>query len=1059
MMKESILSLTKSFFYSKPKGIILHTVIMLLTGMFWNASLVHAQGNRTIRGIVIDQHKNPVADATVIIEGTSIATSTNERGNFTLQIPEKATKLIVSSIGYNRAEVIIGSQSDFRITINNYSIDIEETVVVGYGTQKRETVVGSVSQVSGEALQRTGGVSNVGSALTGNLPGLITSASTGMPGEENPQIVIRGVSSWNSGGPLILVDGLERPEFFAQMDIGSVESISILKDASATAVFGSRGANGVIIVTTKRGALGRAEVSARVNTTMKSASKLPLKFDAYDAIGVRNLAIERELGANPGGWANYIPESVRYKYRFPSNAEEAERYPNIDWQDVLFKDVAMSYNANVGIRGGTNFVKYFSSLDYQNEGDLMRNYDNNRGYDPGYSYNRINVRSNLDFNLTPSTVFRVDLGGTYGIRKAPWTGNNGNDQAFWGAAYNNAPDAFMPIYSDGYWGFAGPSGGGVNSIRVLAVGGVKYFTTTTITSNFVLEQNLDKLIKGLNFRGAVSLDNRFREVDRGINDENNDAIQKFIDPWTGAIQFSRDMDTNGRFDYFEPTAWTTGVGYVEGGQRRSYYQAQLNYANTFWEDHNLTAMGMFSRQIDALGNQIPRYREDWVFRTTYNYKGKYMLEYNGAYNGSEQFSPDYRFSYYSSGGLGYMVSEENFLKNVNFLDMLKFKGSYGEVGDDLSGLINPPRFLYMDEWVYGNQSYMGNRGDTPGTSPYVWYRQTTVGNPSVRWETAYKYNAGAEFSILQGLVKGEFNWFHDNRNDIFMSWDRAIPTYFGIGAPQANLGRTTTRGYELELHFNKQINPNLKVWADFAMTHAKSNVLFRDDREFEEEYRKNAGYPIGQTRNVIGQGFYNTWDELYAGTPHQNNNINRFPGGYLVSDYNGDGIIDNFDSAPYGYPTIPENTYNTNIGIDYKGLSLFLQFYGVNNVTREVSFASLSNNRNLVFEEGSYWSKDNISADSPLPRWSVGSSYLNADRYLFDGSYLRLKNAELAFRFQPSHLRRLGISTLRVFANGNNLFLWTKMPDDREANFGPGSGGQGTYPTMRRFNLGFNLTF
>ncbi|WP_207427822.1 TonB-dependent receptor [Pedobacter sp. SYSU D00535] len=1018
---------------------------------------VRAQ-TRAVKGVVLDAQQNTVIGATVTVKGTTVRAGTNENGEFSINVPETAQTLVVAYIGMVTQEVDIRGKSSVRIVMKDDVSELKEVVVVGYGTQKKATVIGAVTQTSARELERTGGVSNVAAALTGNLPGLITTQSSGMPGEENPQILIRGQSSWNNSAPLILVDGVERPEFFAQMDVGSVESISVLKDASATAVYGSRGANGVIIVTTKRGVDGRAEVTGRVSSTFKTASQLPGKLDAYDAIGIRNMAIERELGASPGEWNSYIPEGIRLKYRNPANVEEAERYPNIDWQSALFKDYAMAYNANLGIRGGTKFTKYFASLDYQKEGDLMRDYDNNRGYEPGYDFNRINVRSNLDFQLTPSTVFKVDLGGTYGIRKTPWQG--GNDNTFWQAAYTNAPDAFMPLYSNGLYGFAGPGGAGTNSIRALAVSGLQYITTATIMSNFVLEQKLDKLLNGLNFRGTVSLDNRFREIDRGINDLNNDAQQFYIDPRTGQVSYSRDFDTNSRFDYFEPLAWTSGVGSIDnsrqnGTQRRLYYQGQLNYARTFARDHNLTLMGVFSRQEDARGSIIPIYREDWVFRTTYNFKNKYLLEYNGAYNGSEKFGPGYRFAFFSSGGLGYVLSEENFMKSLKFVDQFKLRASYGEVGDD-SG---DQRFLFMDQWSYGGQSLLDGVGDLNAASPYTWYSQSGIGNPNIRWETVYKYNAGADFTFWGGLLSGNVDVFRDKRVDVLMYNGRAVPSYFGANAPAANIGRVTTQGYEFELSVSRSWN-NIRLWADFAMTHAKSKVLFRDDPEFMENYRKQAGFPLGQTRSHVSQGYYNNWDELYGSTPHDTENLNRFPGGYFILDYNADGVIDNFDSVPYGYSNTPENTFNFNIGGEWKGLSLFLQFYGVNNVNRNVPFTSLNGRQNLVYDEGSYWSPQNMNADSPLPRFTRGAGYIMGSRYQYDGSYFRLKNAEIAYRFQPSQIRRLGLSGLRVFANGNNLLLWTKMPDDRESNFSTNNNGAGgAYPTLRRFNLGLNVTF
>ena len=939
---------------------------------------------------------------------------------------------------------------------------LKEVVVVGYGEQKKETVIGAVTQTSHEVLERTGGVSNVASALTGNLPGLVTNSSTGMPGDENPQIVIRGQNTWNGGSPLILVDGVERPEFFNTMDIGSVESISVLKDASATAVFGSRGANGVIIVTTKRGLEGKAQITARFNSTAKVVSKLPGKYDSYDAIGVRNRAIENELSSFPDSWNNYIPEAIRYKYGFPANREEAERYPNVDWQNTLFKDYAMAYNANVGIRGGTDFVKYFASVDFQNEGDLFRDFNNNRGYDPGYTYNRLNFRSNLDFQLTSSTKLSANLGGTYAERKTPWGG--GNDYGFWESAYNGAPDLFVPQYEDGSWGYFQPDEQkGLNSVRILSLSGVEKHTTTRLSTTFNLDQNLDMLLEGLNFKGTLAIDNTFLENERGVNDLYNPFQEKWIDPVTGQVAYKQPYSTVTRFDFYEGGPyWNPSSGTIEtdqwnGPQRRVFYQLQTNYANTFAENHNVSLMGLMNRQQDAIGSVIPSYREDWVFRTTYDYKNKYMVEYNGAYNGSEKFAPEYRFAFFSSGGLGWVVSEEAFMDALPFVDFMKLRASYGEVGDDQIG----DRFLYMNQWAYGNNTRMGLVGWQSEPSPYTWYRQTAVGNPSVRWETVYKYNAGLDFDLFNGLIDGSVDVFRDDRKDILMAGDRAVPSYFGTDAPAANLGQVQTQGYEITLGLDHTFDNEMRVWADFAMTHAESEVIQRDDPQLLYDYQKDAGYQLGQARTHISSGYYNTWDELYASTPHNANNASKIPGNYHILDFNGDGIIDSFDSAPFGFTGVPQNTFNTNVGFGWKGFSCFVQFYGVNNVTRQVVFTSLAGQTNRVYEQGTFWSKENPDADTPMPRWlSTTAGYNSGNRYFYDGSYLRLKNAEIAYLFTSGWVERMGLQSLRLYANGNNLLLWTEMPDDRESNFaGTGWASQGAYPTVRRFNLGLNVSF
>lgn len=1007
-----------------------------------------------IRGVIIDAKDGmPLPGVTILIKGTTKGVATGVNGDFKIDA-QPGQILVVSFIGFRSTEIVVeANKTVYNISLSEAETALQEFVVIGYGEQRRETLIGAVSQTSGEVLQRTGGVSNLGAALQGNLPGLIAVQSSGAPGDEQPQIVIRGNNTWNGNGPLILVDGVERPEFFNNMDIGSVESISVLKDASATAVFGSRGANGVIIVTTKRGREGKAEIVARVNTTVKSPSKLPGKMDAYDAIGIRNLAIERELTSSPQAWAQMIPQEIREKYRNPANLEEAERYPNIDWQNYLFKDYAMAYNANLSITGGTKMTKYFAAFDFQNEGDLFREFDNGRGYQPGYNFNRLNFRNNLDFKLTSSTTLKVNLGGIYGVRKTPW--NGANSANFWRAAYRNPPDVFMPRYSNGLWGYYPLDDfGAINSARVLAIGGIENITTTSLSTNIVLEQDLGKIIKGLNFRGTIALDNTFTETGRGVNDLFNNTEEMWIDPVTGRVNLKNNFD-NSNFDFFQPIAWTTQGGAVQGAQRRMFYQAQLNYNTTIAKNHNLNAMGLVMRQEDAIGNMIPSYREDWVFRTVYNYKNKYLAEYNGAYNGSEKFGVNYRFAFFSSGGLGWVISEESFMKKIKQIDFLKVTASYGEVGDDNIG----GRFLFMNQWAFGGSSRLASIGWRDDFSPFTWYREDVLGNPNVRWETVYKYNLKTEFSLFNGFVDGSFDIFRDNRVDILMAGDRSIPSYFGTRAPAANLGRVETTGYEVELRFNKVLKNGIRVWADVALTRAVDFVVNRDDPEFLPAYQKRAGFQLGQARSHINSGFYNTWDEVFASTPHNTNNGGKLPGGYQILDFNADGVIDAFDSAPFGFSNIPQNTYNTNIGMEYKGFSFFMQFYGVSNVTRSIPFTNLDGQRNLVYDEGTYWSKDNPNAGTPLPVWLTPVSYYYGARYLYDGSFLRLKNAEVAYSLNAARAKKFGMGGLRVFLNGNNLLVWSKMPDDRESNFGTGAAWEGAYPMMRRVNLGLMMTF
>ena len=1019
-------------------------------------SLTAYAQNVTVRGTVVDASGESLIGVTVQVEGESTGTVTDLDGRFVLlNVPSSAT-LLVTYVGMQPQSIPLNGRTTLSVTMMEDSEMLEEVIVVGFGQQRKESVVGAIAQTNAKVLERTGGVSSLGQALTGNLPGVVTMTTSGKPGEEDPEITIRGVSSWNGSAPLILVDGVERP--MSGIDINSVATISVLKDASATAIFGVRGANGVILITTKRGEEGKANVDINVSTTMKTYSKLPELMDSYDALMLRNRVIENELGYAPNQWVNYRPHDIINKYRNPANLEEFERYPNVNWVDELLKDVATSYNANVNVSGGTRFVKYFASLDYAHEGDIYKQFDNNRGYDTGFGYDRINVRSNMDFSLTKSTTLRVNLSGSHAVSKG--TNFNAYENLVWAAFYGIAPDMFRPKYSDGSFGYyhPNPTQASTNSMEDMSVNGVGYTTSDRLYTDFTLKQDLGFLLKGLTLQGRLAFDNSFQELNRGIDDTNDweDNPHKWIDPETGQVFTDVTVDGNNKFDYQNNIAWMTGAGSVNNGAtyRRLNYSGQLNYSNTFG-DHSVGAMGNFSREQYATGSQLPFYRENWVFRTTYDFARRYMLEYNGAYNGSEKFSKDYRFAFFQSGALGWMFSEEPLIKNLdlNWLDMLKFRASYGQIGDDNIG----GRWLYMDSWGYGGAFNHALTGVDPSNSPYQWYYESQVGNPNVHWEVATKLDIAADYALFGGVISGSVDFFKENRSNILLDGGRrSVPSYFGTTAPTANLGEVETSGYELEMRWNKPLNREWRLWGNVFYTHARNKVIEADDPLLKPEYQKAANKAIGQTYAHVGYGYYNNWDELYGSTGHDESDDARIPGNYILLDYDADGIISTFDNIPYGYTGVPQNTVNSQVGVDYKGWSAFVQFYGVSNVTRYVGLQSLGGIKNTAFREGTYWSKDDTSADVPLPRWgTIPSGYSNGARYLHDGSYIRLKYAELSYTFSKEEwLKKIGLTNLKVFANGNNLFLWTKMPDDRESN----TGGNSAYPTQKRFNLGLRIS-
>ena len=1030
---------------------------MLLYGL-----AINAQNGIVVKGIVVDENDEPVIGANISLKGnSSIGTIANIDGNFQITVPNASSVLVFSFIGMTPQEIKVGNNTTMRIVLRTDNVQLEEVIVVGYGQQKKASVVGAITQTDAKTLERSGGVSSLGQALTGALPGVITSSSSGMPGAEDPKIIIRTQSSWNNSEPLVLVDGIERE--MSSVDISSVENISVLKDASATAVYGVKGANGVILITTKRGKEGKANVQIKANVTAKVASKLPEKYDAYDTFYLMNNSIEREAAINSNGWSNYTPVAIIDKYRNPANAEEWDRYPNVDWEEELFKRSAMSYNTSVNVSGGTKVVSYFAAADFVSEGDLFKEYDNRRGYDYGFGYNRINVRSNLDFNITKTTKFSVNLFGSNAERSVPWSYND-QDATYWSAAYKTAPDAMRPIYSNGMWGWYAPRDADVpNSVQKLAVAGSEKRTTTKLNSDFILAQDLDMVTKGLKFKANISTDYTFVERERGINDLHHNSQTYWVRPLDGEI-FLKEPNTSAGLDaVLNPILWQHQAGNVNTSAtyRKIYYSLQLDYARAFGK-HEVTALGLFSRLQEAQGSVFSIYREDWVFRLTYNYAMRYFFETNGAYNGSEKFGPDYRFDFFPSFSVGWMLSEEPFMKNFRekrIVDMLKFRASWGRVGDDAvvqpSQRFTQGRFLYKDQISYGGNTVMGNIN--PSNTPYTYYTITQLGNPNIFWETVEKRNFGIDYAFFDGLIAGSVDVFNDTRTDVIVAGgDRAIPSYFGATAPRANLGKVNSHGYELELRLNYRFNNGIRAWLNTSMTHAVNEVKFRDDPALKPAYQKGAGHTLNQVYSYIDHGNLTTWDDVIGSSAWTTGNDAKLPGDYYIIDFNGDGIINSDDRAPYKYATMPQNTYNASIGGEWKGFSAFVQFYGANNVTREVNFPTFRNTAHVAYAEGDYWTPNGTST-LPMPRWATTVDPAAAGtRYWYDGAYLRLKNVELSYTFKNNWLKSIGVNSCRVYLNGNNLYMWTNMPDDRESNTGFGS-SDGAYPTMRRFNLGFDI--
>jgi TonB-linked SusC/RagA family outer membrane protein len=1021
---------------------------------------------RKVTGKVISNEDGEGLPGVNVIErGTRNGNITDLHGVYSLIVAEGAT-IVFSSVGYISEEVVVGARSVIDLVMKPDIKQLQEIVVVGYGEQKKESIVGSIGVVTQETLERRGSVNNISSALSGQIPGVTVLETTGEPGRNNPTILIRGMSTWNGSEPLILVDGIERR--MTDIDVGDVESVSVLKDASATAVFGVKGANGVILITTKRGREGKANLNMTANMGIKTISKVFTIMDSYEGIAWKNTAIENEVSVQESAWQFYMPYQELLRYKKPQQYPYNYIYPNVNWKDEILKDFATSYRVNLNISGGTKSTKYYGSLAYIHEGDILNSsYNHAKGYNPGYSYDRFNFRGNLDFELTKTTKLAVSQSGYIGSKKHTQILNLAH---IFRGIYNLPPDVFPVRHEDGVYGKNLADQGIQNPMQYLNDAGISRNNRSQIANDIKLTQKLDAITKGLSASVNMSYDVYFSTTGPNISDGGNvgQGVFKYLSPAILDAEtrqdsinatyyiYSTGSGRTNEFDYvYVPWTYSSEAISYNSLARELFYQTSLNYARTF-SKHEVSGLFLFNRRENASGSQFKIYREDWVGRLTYNFDEKYFAEFNGAYNGSDYFGPGYRFGFFPSAAAGWMISNESFM-DISWLDKLKVRASVGKVGSD-SGL---PRWPFVSSWQYGARSpsaamaRFGRPNLMDVNSPYTFYWEGNIANPDLHWETAVKKNLGLELGFFQNAISMNIDVFRDDRDNIFLSSsDRSVPATFGAPAVAANLASTKTTGYEMELSLKKSFNNHWSGWSTLSMTRAKDVILYREDPELLPDYMKYAGFAIGQIKSTMREGFINNWDDAYASVAGTTNNF-RLPGDWALIDFNGDGIVNNYDQVPYGYPNRPQNTYSASMGLRNKNLSFMVQFYGVTNIHRSVSLGWPTTSFARVAEDlRDYWTPDNTNAFVKAPRIVTGSP--NGDFGLYDGSFLRLKTAEISYTLPTKWNQLLGLANTKVYMNGNNLFFWSKLPQDAET----GSFNiEDAYPMFRYYNLGINVGF
>ena len=1026
--------------------------------------------NHSIKGQIVDAKSNePLIGVNITVEGTSNGTISDVDGHFTLTATPDAV-LKISYIGYREILLKVADlKKDAIISLEEDSKQLEEVVVVGYGVQKKVTSVGSITQTGGNELMKGGSVNSVSEALQGKLNGVVAINSSGMPGDNEVKMYIRGKSTWDNTDPLVLVDGIERN--MNDVDMNEIESISVLKDASATAVYGVRGGNGVILITTKRGTDTAPVINFSANYTFKSPTTSMKLADHVTAMQAYNMAM-----ANDASWDKLIPQSTidawSRAYAEGNYGAYNDVFPYVNWWDELITG-GFTQNYNINIRGGTDYMKYFASAGYQGDGDI---YDlkKNDDFDPRHTYKRYNWRSNFDFNFTKSTKLSINIAGSMGYRNK----SIDNDSPFNRILTESTSD--HPImYSDGNWGDDEEK----NPVANMNLGGAKLRKTFQGWYDASLEQKLDFITKGLKvaakvsyssssttntdvYRGGGSADQALKSIVRyhRVYDYANPVVNT-----DGTITYP--MIEDKRLPTSESVPLPPGVTMWDGLDaytRRFYYEFYVAYNRSF-NDHNVSALALVNRKIyderytenNTQYMRFPNYNEDWVGRVTYNWKERYLTEMNISYTGSEKFARGERFGLFPSFSLGWRLSEEPFIKKSigKVLTNAKFRYSWGKVGSDAGA----KRWNYIQQFTSDGNITLGT-----DASGQIWgplYHEGDVANLNSTWEKSTKQNLGIEIGLWNKLDI-TLDLFDEKRKDILME---PQTTSFITGAKfnALNIGSTKNHGFELELHYNDKIGSDFRYHVGFTLASSENRVVFRDDPVNGPNHLKEAGKPIGHQNRYLAVGNYETIDDVFNNA--QTGSINSVapgqvvPGDFIYIDFDSNGILNGQDKVAVDELNYPLHTYGLNLGFDWKGLSFSAMFYaptGVYKLVNSVYSASFKSGKiNAQPDVMNAWTPETANTSGvrapALHLTNDGAFNGTESTYRYQNfSYLRLKTMELGYNLPKKWLKTVGLKSLQVYVTGNNLLTWWGGDDRIDPE-----GEQAKYPILRSFTSGVRVSF
>ncbi len=1013
-----------------------------------------------VKGKVTDSEKgDPVPGVSIVLKGATKGTNTDANGLYSIAVPGPESVLVFSFVGYDKQERTVGNsngqpQSQLNVVMKADMKELNEVVVVGFGTQKKATVTGAIASVTTKDLVQSP-VANISNSLVGRLPGLFAVQGSGEPGNNQSTLRIRGVSTFSGASdPLILVNGVEVSNY-NNIDPNEIENLTILKDASATAIYGIRGANGVLLITTKRGKVGKPQLSYTANVASTSFTTLRKNMNSYDYARSFNEA-QRYDSYISGG---YTPKFSDADLALYQSGADPIFHPNTDWYALVLKPSALQTQHNISITGGTEKVRYFVSAGFFSQGGQFNHTDLIKEFDANRKYKRYNFRSSFDFDVTKRLKVSIDLSS----QTENLTGTNNLN----GTSNNSARiieniSRANPLTSPGYIGdklvdLTG-LGTATNPLEALFTEGYNRQYRNYLQGSIRMDYTLDFITQGLTATGIVNYQNNNTEA---LTTRRPLLTYNAVRLPDGSVNYiPQNVDQPFTF------------GQTIGKTRRSYAQFGFDYKRAFG-DHTVTALVNYNqtKYFDpTLAFLVPNGYQGVVGRTTYGYKGRYLAEFTFGYNGTENFAPGKRFGFFPAYSLGWVASDEPFFPKNDVLTYLKIRGSYGEVGNDKIG---SDRFLYRPS-AYTNITnastggyFFGEVGST--STRYNYSVEGKLGNPNVTWERAVKQNLGVEFSLWKGKIGVTADVFSEQRNNILANLG-TVPVTVGATLPAYNLGKMRNRGFDGDITYNDRIgNVNFFIKGNF--TFARNKVEFQDEISKPFSYQYRTGQRFGQYYGLIAEGLYNSWAEVNdANRPVSSWNNNKIqPGDIKFKDVNGDGVINNDDQVPIGYSGFPEKIFGISLGGNYKGFDVSVLFQGAGNVSIAYSRRQIRGffeNSGAVDYLLNSWSPERLEKGVPIqfPHLSIGDdvqkhNYQPSTFWIRDASYVRLKNVEIGYNIPKTVLARLGLSATRLYVNANNLYTWSKVFKGVDPEQPPGATNEEPYPLTRIINVGLNLKF